>query len=303
MMPTGTDAVPVASSAVEGIPSTSTQPAPISVDTSAFQNIALPPAAPGDFLAIVYSTDGVTWQPLVNINANDWAAERYPIPITSWDELQHLQVAFVGLGASSSPTVYLDAAGVEVGYADAPNGTIAQNAGVASSTAPAGTSTVFQQPAPSSVPPPVDPLGAVFDPTAGQHCSVTPFSNGTGRPGSVSYVLALSPPAPASAQAGMPASSSVSAASSRVTPMSAAAPPPMPATLPGPPLYEAALGSLPDGVTGQITASGARGIDTIGLGIGSNARPGSYGIIVVYKELQFDGKILPNFCQFNLVIH
>ena len=263
----------------------------------------MPVAAPGDFLAIVYSTDGVTWQPLVNINESNWAAGRYPIPITSWDELKHLQVAFVGLGASSSPMIYLDAAGVEVGYADAPNGTVAQNATASSSTMETGTSTVFAKSASSSVPPAVDPLGTVFDPSAGQHCSVTPFSNGTGRPGSVSYVLALSLPAasPAPAAAGTSASSPP-ATGSRMTPMSVASPPPLPAALPGPPLYDAMLGSLPDGVTGQITATGAPGIDTISLDVGANARSGSYGIIVVYKELQFDGKTLPNFCQFNLVI-
>ncbi len=298
-------AVSVASSAVESIPETSTPAVPISIDTAAFHNVALPPAAPGDFLAIVYSTDGVTWQPLININGSNWAAGRYPIPITSWDELQHLQIAFVGLGAFSSPTIYLDAAGVEVGYADASNGTIAPAPGAssaASSTMAAGTSTVFQQPASSSAPPPVDPLGTVFDPAAGQHCSVTPFSNGTGHPGSVSYVLALSPPSAPPAPAAAPAPSSSPAPSSRATPISVAPPPLSPAVLPGPPLFAVSLGSLPDGVTGQITATGAQGIDTISLGVGPDARPGSYGIIVVYKERQFDGKTLPNFCQFNLVI-
>ena len=94
--------------------------APITVNTSMFQNIALPSSTGDGVLAIVYSTDGVTWQPLVNVDSANWQQARYTIPIHSWTELEHLQVAFVGLGASSSPQIFLDAAGIEVSYADMP---------------------------------------------------------------------------------------------------------------------------------------------------------------------------------------
>ncbi len=240
----------------------------------------------------MYSTDGVTWQPVADVNAGNWQTARYPIPIYSWQELQHLQVALVGLNATDSPKVYLDALGVEVDYADAPNGTIDPN-----TAQTAATSTVFAQSSSSasvSSSAPADALQSVFDPSAQQKCSVTPFSNAAYPGGSASYVLSMVVQAPPEV---LPSSSAAS--SGRAYPPPAPPPPPAPITAP---LYETALGSLPAGVTGTIVPGGPPGIDTIGLTVAPSTVPGSYGVIVIYKERQADGKILPNFCQFNLVV-
>ena len=162
-----------ASSVEQGTPNIS-QPAPININTSMFQNIAVPTSTANAVLAIVYSTDGVTWQPLVDIGSSNWQQARYTIPIHSWVELQHLQIAFVGLGASISPPVYLDAAGVEVSYVDTPEATT----DIVPITPATDTALTTPAPAPPQVEelPPAQALQQVFDPFAGQQCSVTPFS-------------------------------------------------------------------------------------------------------------------------------
>ncbi len=281
----------VASSGVEGTPSTSTPSAPITVNTSLFQNIALPSSTQGDFLGIIISTDGVTWQPLLNINQGNWQSGRYSLPIRSWSELEHLQVAFVGLGAANAPKIFLDSVGVEVSYADMANGdTVASSTAAASST---NQTRIVGEPTSTAVgalaanaP---DPLAAIYDPAAEQHCSVAPFSNIAARGGSASYLLALAPPPPATSTATATASRS--------------SPPASPAAAAAPPLFDVSLGGLPEGVTGHIVTGMTPGMDTIGIMAAPTTVPGSYTAIAVYKERQRDGKILPNYCQFNLIIH
>jgi hypothetical protein len=260
-----------ASSTVQGTPVVP-QPAPINMNTSAFQNIALPSSTADEILAIVYSTDGVTWQPLVNIDGSNWQQARYKIPIASWQELEHLQVAFVGLGASSSPQIYLDAAGVEVSYVDTSEAT--------TDIMPA-TGTVLEAPVPAPAPPPTpielppaQALKQIFDPFAGQQCSVAPFSESIVAGGGGSFLLKLTPPAV-----------STSSASTSTAPF----------------LYDASVGSLPDGISATITPE-RTGADMIGVSTAPAVVPGSYNVVVVYKERQHDGTIEPNFCQFNLVV-
>ena len=270
-----------ASSAEQGTPNVP-EPAPISVNTSVFQNIAVPTSTANAVLAIVYSTDGATWQPLVNIDSSNWQQARYRIPIASWQELEHLQVAFVGLGASSSPPVYLDAAGVEVSYMDTPDATT--EIAPATDTLPTGPSGPFA--APMIVPPtpvelpPAQALKQVFDPFAKQLCSVAPFSESVvaGRGGS--FLLKLTPPAAST--------SSASSSSPQQAPSGAL-------------LYDASIGSLPDGISATIVPEKA-GADMIGVNTTPDVTSGSYNIVVVYKERQRDGTVEPNFCQFNLIV-
>jgi hypothetical protein len=257
------------------------QPTPITVNTSMFQNIVVPSSTGDAVLAIVYSTDGVTWQPLVNIDSSNWQEARYPIPIHSWAELQHLQVAFVGLGATSSPQIFLDAAGVEVSYTDPPQAPPTQN--IASDTVPteaptqsAGTPGAVIPPTPAQLPP-AQALKQVFDPFAGQSCTVTPFSESVTAGGGGSFLLKLIPPVAATSS------------SSRKAPKAQSF------------IYDASIGSLPDGISATII-SGNAGMDTIGVTTAANVAPGSYNVVVVYQELQPDGTTAPNFCQFNIVV-
>jgi hypothetical protein len=274
----GTNYVQVGTSTV---PETTTTP--ISVNTSMFQNIVVPSSTGDAVISIVYSTDGVTWQPLVNIDSANWQLARYKIPIHSWAELQHLQIAFVGLGASSSPQVFLDAAGVEVSYVDAPK---PQQQPDATSTPDINPDTdsanpIFQAvvpPTPVEVPP-VQAFKQVFDPFAGQQCVVTPFSESIVAGGGGSFLLKLTPPAVSTSSRG--SSSVVNGAA--------------------PFLYDASVGSLATGITATVIPEGP-GMDTIGITTAATVAPGSYNAVVVYKERQNDGSIAPNFCQFNLVV-
>jgi len=259
--------------------------APISVNTAAFQNIAIPSSTGDAVLSIVYSTDGVTWQPLVNIDAANWQQGRYPIPISSWVELQHLQIAFVGLGASSTPPIFLDAAGVEVSYVDAPqpqpDATTTPDIAQPDSTTDAPpTAGSVMPPAPTEIPP-AQAFKQVFDPFAGQQCSITPFSESITAGAGGSFLLKMIPPRVATSST----SGTHAPASAAKTPF----------------LYDASIGSLPDGITATIIFEGA-GMEAIGVTTAATVLPGSYNVVVVYKERQNDGSIAPNFCQFNLVI-
>jgi hypothetical protein len=215
----------------------------------------------------------------VNVDASNWQQARYPIPIHSWAELQHLQIAFVGLGASSSPQIFLDAAGVEVSYVDTPDATT--DITTATDTVPAVSPVappVVSPPVPTELPP-VQALKQVFDPFAGQECTVAPFSESIMAGGTGSFLLKLTPP-------GAPASSSAKSSVRAASPTF---------------LYDAELGSMPNGITGMIMPQGL-GADTVGITTAPSVARGSYNVVVVYKERQRDGTIEPNFCQFNIVI-
>jgi len=268
---------------------TSSEPATtssISVNTAAFQNITVSSSTGDAVLAIVYSTDGVTWQPIANIDSANWQTARYSIPIHSWVELEHLQVAFVGLGASSSPQIFLDSAGVEVSYADAP---VQQDATSTPAFIPTPNNTAPDQsvvsvttpipPAPTA-PPPAQAFKQVFDPFAGQQCSVTPFSESVVAGAGGSFLLKLTPPAESTSSVSSARSSSHATA---------------------PFLYDASVGSLPEGITATVVQN-SPGMDTIGVTTVATVASGSYNAVVVYKERQQDGSIAPNFCQFNLVV-
>lgn len=261
------------SSAPPAVVATATVPAPtgtMTVDTDIFKTIELPSSSVEDVLSIEYSTDGVTWQPVVNVNAGNWQVARYPIPIRSWDELSHLQVALVGLGSSSTPQVYLDSVGVEVNYLDSPDNTT----DVMPSPAPETASESPSPPAPppQNIPSPEQAFKNVFSPWAKQICSVDPFSASVARGDTVAFLLKLIPPE-------IPSSTKTSSAF----------------------MYDAAVGSLPTGVSSYLTTS-APDSDTIVLKTTPFAVPGSYTVVVVYHERQADGTVLPNYCQFNVVI-
>ncbi|HVN26504.1 MAG TPA: hypothetical protein VMT99_02520 [Candidatus Paceibacterota bacterium] len=289
----------------EGVPTTATPPAPITVNTSVFQNIILPSSTPGDFLGLVYSTDGTTWQPLVNIHDDNWQSGRYPIPISSWDELAHLQVAFVGLGTSDAPKVYLDAAGVEVSYVDTPEGTTtitppadqssAADGSVAADTAASSPDATGQPDTTATDIPPQDilqqpaiPQADVFQQGAHQQCVAAPFSQTVARGTSASYAIELF--------------SGLTTPSTTVKP-GASAP-----SLPNGyqhPLYSVRLGSLPPGVSSSLVpgpVTDATSTVTATLSASARAARGSYSLLVIYRERQDDASLRSTGCQLNLVV-
>lgn len=61
------------------------------------------------------------------------------------------------------------------------------------------------------------------------------------------------------------------------------------------------LGDLPQGVIATIDAFTATSADMM-VHVNPQALKGSYNVVVIYEEEQYDGEFLPNFCQFNLII-
>ena len=63
------------------------------------------------------------------------------------------------------------------------------------------------------------------------------------------------------------------------------------------------LGSLPQGIHGAIAlAATDRNSGTITLSADRTAAPGSFSLLVVYKEVQAAGSLDTTFCQYNLVV-
>ena len=99
-------------------PSTSSAPTS-SVSTSSNALPAPPPPLPDEnFLDVSYSTDGQTWISIGKVSTNNWQAFTITLPVTTWDDLQDLQIRVEGIPTTQDPIppVYLDGMFVEVHY-------------------------------------------------------------------------------------------------------------------------------------------------------------------------------------------
>lgn len=68
-------------------------------------------------------------------------------------------------------------------------------------------------------------------------------------------------------------------------------------------LYTTELGELPPGVHGFIGAAVSSSSDPVlHIQTDPEAALGSFSLMVLYKEAQPDGSLLPNYCQYNVVI-
>ncbi|HVM76704.1 MAG TPA: hypothetical protein VMU07_00950 [Candidatus Paceibacterota bacterium] len=282
----------VVATSVTGVPSTATLPAPITVNTQSFQNIVLPSSTPDDFLGIVYSTDGVTWQPLVDIHEDNWQTSRYDLPITSWDELKHLQVAFVGLGQANPPKIYLDAVGVEVSYIDTPEAMTTVTPAPDDQSVDASSTDVqseSQQPTGPVIQQQSMAQSDIFQQGAEQQCVAVPFSQTVSPGGSAAFNLQLF--------SGLTTPFSKPKKGTTAT-----------STLPQGyqhPIYDIRLGSLPSGVSYVLNhgpMSDATSTAAIIMNVSSKATQGSYSLLVIYRERQDDASFRSTGCQLNLVI-
>ncbi|HUC01589.1 MAG TPA: hypothetical protein VMA75_01660 [Candidatus Paceibacterota bacterium] len=69
-----------------------------------------------NFLDVSYSTDGVTWQDLGEVDADNWQNFSATIPVSSWNDINSLQVKLTPLLTADPPTIYLDSMWLEVDY-------------------------------------------------------------------------------------------------------------------------------------------------------------------------------------------
>lgn len=62
-----------------------------------------------DILEVRYSVDGENWQSLGMIGETNWQNARFPVPLTTWNDIKNLQITILSLPVSDvAPIVYLD---------------------------------------------------------------------------------------------------------------------------------------------------------------------------------------------------
>ncbi len=69
-----------------------------------------------NFLEVSYSLDGQTWQVLGDVNQNNWQGLTFNIPVTSWDDINKLQIQLSPLPTMDMPEIDLDGMWLQVGY-------------------------------------------------------------------------------------------------------------------------------------------------------------------------------------------
>jgi hypothetical protein len=122
-----------------------------------------------DFIDVSYSLDGTTWIDLGPVSESDWQNYSVTIPISSWSDINNLQVQLSPLITSDAPTIYLDGMWLEVDYNnsilnDIENviSDILPTDTLSTSTAPTNSLTpqdaTDQNPAPAPLPPPPPPI-------------------------------------------------------------------------------------------------------------------------------------------------
>ena len=88
-------------------------------------------AGPADFLDVSYSLDGQTWQDLGQVNADNWKNFSVTIPVTSWDDINTLQIQLSPIPSVDMPAIYLDSAWLHVDYGTTFTGVLQQGANLA----------------------------------------------------------------------------------------------------------------------------------------------------------------------------
>lgn len=68
------------------------------------------------FLDVSYSVDGVTWQDLGDVDAENWQNFSVTIPVSSWSDINSLQIRLTPLLTADPPTIDLDSMWLEVDY-------------------------------------------------------------------------------------------------------------------------------------------------------------------------------------------
>lgn len=70
----------------------------------------------GDFMDVSYSLDGTTWTDLGQVNMSDWQNYSVTIPVSSWSDINNLQIQLSPDIGPDEPVVYLDGMWLAVDY-------------------------------------------------------------------------------------------------------------------------------------------------------------------------------------------
>jgi hypothetical protein len=65
---------------------------------------------------VSYSLDGVTWTDLGQVSESNWQDYSVVIPVSSWSDINNLQIQLDPIITADPPTVYLDSMWLEVDY-------------------------------------------------------------------------------------------------------------------------------------------------------------------------------------------
>lgn len=226
--------------------------------------IALPPPPDEDFLVVKYSFDGENWVALAEINLANWENATLPLPITSWEEMEKIQISIEGIESllDDIPEVTLDGMLLEVKYEILPV--------PASGQRPSSESNQENIPEGKEFLPP-SPVEKIKDLEATQSCSVDPFSKIITKGESAEYLIYLTP--------------SDSDNSFEIST----------GDLPR------GVTSLIEGSVVSDTENGGF-IKKITLNSSENSQVGSFNIVILYKEVTGGFRTLTNFCRLNLNI-
>lgn len=156
---------------------------PLNLITIPSSSVPVESSGTQDILQVNVSLDGKTWTTLGNIDASNWQDASFVLPVSSWQDLQDLQVSILGFDQSGTlvQSVYLDGMDVVVAYEDADS-----LQGATTVAAPSA-----EQLPPSLPPPPPK----TFDAQAKQTCSVTPYAEAVQAGGSSTFPVSLDPSA------------------------------------------------------------------------------------------------------------
>ena len=131
------------------IPSPAVAPAPDQSDsnqtsTSFLENITRDPMAflipktfadsdnsAGGFLDVSYSLDGTNWQDLEQVREDNWQNFSVTIPVSSWDDINKLQIQLGPSLSADAPTIYLDSMWLEIDYSQSLSGILQDGANAA----------------------------------------------------------------------------------------------------------------------------------------------------------------------------
>ncbi|MBI4120256.1 MAG: hypothetical protein HY454_02205, partial [Parcubacteria group bacterium] len=231
------------------------------------------------FLLVRYSLDGANWFNLEQVNRDNWPDFTVSLPITSWEEVENLQISITEVAGTEdrAEVVYFDGAIIEVHF-DLPTflGDVLPDVPVSKTIESlADTLNVFTgnddqvEVTEESVSEKIsveEPV--ILTREAKQRCKVLPFTGAVKRGGEVEHTLTLWP--------------SGEAISSALNP-----------------------GAMPKGLNVRF------GADSIGnemqevplyIFADKDARQGSFNVSVLYKESYGDGYVSITSCKFNPVI-
>ncbi|MDO8469700.1 MAG: hypothetical protein Q7S84_01610 [bacterium] len=234
--------------------------------TSTSERVEVQVVPDENFLAVTYSMDGRTWFELGRVNLTNWEHFTVELPITTLDALSHLQVRIERISTTMEPypEVHLDGMFLEMRYTRSLSIADLMNEDKDAEKKPRE---VEQPTIVTTIPSNVPLLDSEFTSIGSQACSIEPFSVGVPRGGMTNQMVYRVPNDP-----GAP--------------------------------FQLLTGKLPGGIHATFTPPFGVGdvSTTMNFVADASAVPGSYSIIVAYREQSSDGAVTTATCQANLVV-